>query len=262
MVTYKEVSNEGKYHEWHNYEPHDIQYMRYAEENPSAVAAGFKIGDVYKVFAFAKASLMFSMEEDYGDLAAKDSEISKLTVKYMFVQNAISQYAICEDLSWQVVWAYIQPSDIEYLMNDEFQKMEKTCDRDNLLAQLDCGISQKVLAAQKLKDIVTKFDNDEEVMKFRTLNNYLKHRGTLHIEGLGEQDKALMGCVNGQFIGMLSRKSYTLNELQETIWVFHKKFEEYFNEIIEVIMPEDFCNNKIDAISGLNALLKMASVQK
>ncbi len=129
MITYEEISNEGKYHAWYKYEPHDVQYMRYAEDNPSAIAAGFKIGDVYKVFALAKASLMFSMEENYGDLASQDNDMAQLTVKYMFVQNAISQYAICEDLSWQVVWAYIQPSDIKYLMNDEFEKMEKTCDR-------------------------------------------------------------------------------------------------------------------------------------
>lgn len=190
-MIYKKLLNNDKFHEWFKYEPHDSQYLRYAKSEPSIVAAGFKIGEVYHTFSFARAGLLFSLEGNYGDLASADSEISMLTVKSIFIHNAILQYAICEDLSWQVVWAYIMPSDIKYLMNNEYLKMEKLCNRENLIAQLDCGIAQHVSKALELKSIVKEFDDNSCVKELRELNNFLKHRGNIHIEGLGQQDDQL-----------------------------------------------------------------------
>lgn len=261
-MDYEEIVKNDEFHRWFDYIPHDVQYMKYAETNPSAVAAGFMIGEVYHTFAYARASLMFSLEKDYGDLAKQTDELSMLTIKSILIQNVISQYSICEDLSWQVIWAYILPSDIQYLMNNEYEKMGKECNRDNLIAQLDCGIGQHNLTAQKLKNILTSFDNDEEVMNFRTLNNYLKHRGTIHIKGLGNDDNSLMFSIEGRPISIRAHKTYELEELQKMAWTYHKKFEKYFNEIIETIMPDDYLETKISFVDGINAVIKMSNAQK
>lgn len=261
-MTYEEISKDGDYHEWFKYEPHDSQYVRFCESNPSAIAAGYKIADVYHSFCMAKASLLYTLESNYGDLARKEDSFSNLFVKAMFIQNAIFQYAICEDLSWQVVWAYILPSDIEYLMKNEYEKMTKECNRDNLLEQLNCAISQKVLKAERIKDIVSNFDNDEDVMKFRTLYNYLKHRGNIHIEGLGNQDEYLMTMVNGKMIKIPSRETYSLEELQEMAWKYHQKFKNYFSNLIAEIMPANFTNTTVSYKEWIMGNLKMAGIDE
>lgn len=262
MIEYDDIVKDEVCHEWFKYEPHDAQYVRYCEDNPSAIAAGYKIADVYHTFTVARASLMYSLENDYGVLAAKDNEFSMLFVRAMFVQQAILQYAICEDLSWQVAWAYILPSDIKYLMNNEYEKMSKECNRENLLEQLDCGISQKATKAEQIKDIITDFDNDADVQKFRTLYNYLKHRGTVHIEGLGNKDEYLMSLVNGKAVKILSRQSYTLEQLQDMVWSYHQKFEKYFSDLIAEIMPEDFTDTKTSLGDWILSNLKMADAQE
>ena len=61
---------------------------------------------------------MFANSENFGDLSGPN-EISRLYTKTHFLTNALLEYAICLDISWQVVWAYIQPSSLEYLMKQK-----------------------------------------------------------------------------------------------------------------------------------------------
>lgn len=259
-MNYEELQNDNDFHKWHKYEPLDAQYIRYAEKNPSAIAAGHKICDVYHAFANAKQSFRCAGYDNYGDISATD-EISKLYAKTHFLLNAVSEYALCLDLSWQVVWAYIQPSSFEYLLNLEYKKMERECDRDNLHEQLDCAISQKSMKAVIIKSIIVDFDNNPDVMKLRTLNNSIKHQGTIHFEGLGENFSSMMMTVNNNEVSTLSRKSYTIQEVEDLLFTFHVKFQEYFNRIIQEIMPEDFLDNKIPFGQYLETILQMNEVQ-
>ncbi|WP_026509177.1 hypothetical protein [Butyrivibrio sp. LC3010] len=259
MLKYEDITQDMIFQDWFKYEPHDVQYVRFCEDNPSAIAAGYKIADVYRSFAMARASLLFSLENNYGDLAKPGDD---LLVRTLFVQNAILQYSICEDLSWQVAWAYILPADITYLMNNEYEKMSKECNRDNLIEQLDCGISQHSLEAEKIKEIIVKFDDDEDIKKFRTLYNFLKHRGNIHVEGLGNEDEYLMSMVNGKAVKILSREKYTLEQLQDLTWNYHQKFEKYFSELITAVIPDDYTNNSVTLGEWIISNLKMADAQK
>ena len=259
-MTYEDLANDNAFHKWHKYEPLDVQYARFAENDPSVIAAGHKICDVYHAFANAKQSFMSANYQNYGDLCGND-EISKLYTKTHFLLNAISEYALCLDLSWQVVWAYIQPSSLEYLLKMEYKKMEKECDRDNLHAQLDCLIAQNNMKAIKLKKHIEQFDNDENVMKLRTLNNSIKHHGTIHFDGLGENFSSMMVVVKGNKISTLSRKSYKVEEIENLLFEYHVKFQEYFNTIIDEIIPEEYLDNKISFGTFIEMMLEMNEVQ-
>lgn len=260
FMNYEELEKDDDFHKWHEYEPLDAQYIRYAEGNPSAIAAGHKICDVYYAFANAKQSFSSANYENYGDISA-DDEISKLYTKTHFLLNAVSEYALCLDLSWQVVWAYIQPSSFGYLLKMEYKKMERECDRDNLYEQLNCAISQNSMKAVILKAILEDFDNNPDVMKLRTLNNSIKHHGTIHFEGLGENFSSMMVRVNNNDVSILSRKSYTVEEVENLLFEYHVKFKEYFNRIIGEIMPEDYLDNKISFEQYLETILQMNEVQ-
>lgn len=259
-MIYDELTNDTAFLKWHKYEPMDIQYIRYAKTDPSVIASGHKINDVCYAFANARQSFRSAYYENYGDLSG-GNEISQLYTKTHFLLNAISEYALCLDLSWQVVWAYIQPASFEYLLNFRHKEMEDECDRDNLFEQLNCAISQKAIKAERLKLILKDFDNDADVMKLRRINNSIKHHGTIHFDGLGENFSEMMCSINGKSAKILSRNSFTIEEIEALLFKYHSKFQSYFNSIINEIMPNDYFETKVSFADYFDVLQDMNNVQ-
>ena len=237
-----------------------MSHVRFAKANPSVIAVGHKICDVYHAFANAKQSFVSAGYDNYGDLAG-DSDISRLFTKTHFLLNAVSEYALCLDLSWQVIWAFIQPSSFEYLLNFKHKEMEKECNRDNLCVQLDCAISQNVIKATTLKDIMKAFDDDSDVMTLRQLNNSIKHHGTIHFENLGANFSSMICTINGKSANTLSRKTYTVEAIEDLLFTYHKKFQDYFNSIINTIMPIDYLETRVSVDDYFSTLQDMIDVQ-
>lgn len=258
-MNFTKILEDNRFHDWHNYEPQEVQYAKYAQKDPSVIAAGHKIVDVYYAYANARASFIFSNSDDFGDIAG-DSEISRLYAKTHFLLNAILEYAITLDLSWQVIWAYTQPSSLNYLMERKYTEMEKNCDRESLHSQLKCIIAQPGKESNKASDllnIMDDFDNNQDVVNLRKLYNKIKHQGTIHFSGLGNNDKNMMFSINGNSPSMLYREEHTIDEIEELLFNYHFKFYEYFEEIINQIIPKEYLENKMDLIDFLNAGLQM-----
>ena len=264
MVDFEKLKSDTSFFRWHDFDPQETQYMRYSADNPSAIAAGFKIEDVFRSFCNARASFIYANASNYGDIASTD-EINRLYVKTHFLTNALIEYAICLDISWQVVWAYIQPSSLNYLMSQKYLEMEKECNRDNLLAQLKCAISQNgygTMKAQKIKNLVTEFDDSETTLKLRSIYNGIKHQGTIHFNGLGENYTSMLISINGAQPPMLKRKSYRVEEIEELLFKYHFEFIQYMNKLILEIMPSDFTNNTISLGESIEALLRMNATKE
>lgn len=249
---------------WQHYDPNEAQYTRYAESLPSVIAAGYKISNVYYSICSARASAYYSIIDDYGDLAG-EGDTNHLYVQAHFLTSAILEYALCLDMAWQVVWAYIQPSSFEYLVEQKNVELEKDCTRDSIISQLDCVISMGghgIQQASELRSILVKFDQEECVLKLRRLYNSIKHHSSIQIKGLGMIDDSFSVTILGMKIKKLSRPVYTLDEIEELLEQYHFKFVDFFNSIISKIMPDDYCNNSVPFIDFLNTALKMYSVQK
>lgn len=258
-MNYEELRNDESFFEWHKYSPMDVQYLRYADSNPSVVAVGHKIEDVFSAFANARGSFMFADSDDFGDISGKDDD-SRLYAKTHFLTMALIEYAICLDISWQVAWAYIQPASLEYLMKQKYKEMEKECNRDSVMTQLNCAISQhsyEFSKAQSIKNVLIAFDNDEDTLKLRSIYNAIKHQGSIHFDGLGANFTGLLFSVNGKIPPMLHRKSYTVEEIENLLFSYHCKFEIYMNQLISIIIPSDYLENTMGFIDALNQLLKI-----
>ena len=83
-------------------------------------------------------------------------------------------------------------------------------------------------------------------MKFRTLNNSIKHHGTIHFEGLGANFSSMMISVNGNTISTLSRKTYKIEEIEDLLFTYHNKFQIYFNEFTNcdiIINYQNLCHS-------------------
>lgn len=262
MINYDDIINDSDFHRWQKYAPLDVQYLKYAENNPSVVAVGHKIEDVYQAFCNARASFMFANSENFGDIAG-DSDESKLYTKCHFLLNVLLEYAICLDISWQAVWAYIQPSSLEYLMQQKYKEMEKECTRDSILAQLKCAISQhgfEFTKAQQLLDAVTTFDNDTNTLKLRSVYNKIKHQGTIHFEGLGANFTNFSVGVNGKVPPMLHRDSYKVEDIENMLFEYHEKFQIYMNKLIQIMIPDGYLENKMSFTDAINSMLHLASI--
>lgn len=245
---------------WGKYDPNSVRIAKFYEKDLSQLAAGRKVVDTYHAFVTGRASLYFSCEEHFGDLAKDDDGFTKMFIKSLFVRNAILQFGLSLDLSWQAVWAYIYPSSVKDFLLDNYEKHEKDCNRDNLIAQLDCCISQGCMDAENLKDIVKDFDNDENTKKLRTLYNYIKHRGDIFIKGLGENLKNQGILINGESLPVLSRQEYKLDELQLITYNYAIAFMEYFQKIVDIIISEEYRENNGLCGEFINAQLKMKEI--
>lgn len=258
-MDYNYLREDSDFHKWHKYAPLDTQYIKYAANNPSVIAAGHKIDDVYQAYCSARASFVFVNSDNFGDISGPD-EISRLYAKTHFLTNALIEYAICLDISWQVVWAYIQPASLEYLMNQKYKDMEKECTRDSVLAQLKCIVSQNgvgITIAQNLLDVVNRFDNDADTLRLRSIYNGIKHQGIIHYEGLGANFSQLSISVNGKTPPMLHRNSYSVNEIEDLMFTYHKKFKAYMDKLIDIVIPDGYLGTKVSFEDAVNGVINM-----
>lgn len=254
------LKDDRKFESWHEYEPIDTQYVRYIMSDPSVLAAGHKINDVYHAFCDARGSLLRANYSNYGDLCSND-DISRLYIRTEFLKNALMEYAICFDLSWQVIWAFIQPSSFKYLVQKKYEEMESACTLKSVIAQLDCAIAQNIPQAVQLKDALMRFGNDPIVKRIRKIYNITKHRGMMYFRGFCKED--ISKFLFDKNIEMpLQREAYEPDEIEALLLAYHEKFEDYFNEIIQIIMPADYKNTKVDVIDYISMLAEIQKIRE
>lgn len=255
----QDLKKDMKYNGWHEYEPMDSQYVRYIKSDPSILAAGHKINDVYHTFCDARASLLRANYNNYGDLCS-DNDISRLYIRTTFLKDALIEYAICLDLSWQVIWAFIQPSSFTYLVQKNYKDMERWCDGETVHIQLNCAIAQKAERAIKIRDLLTCFENNSVVKKVRKLYNDIKHHGILYFEGFSDED--ISKFYFDKSVEMpLQRESHKPDEIQNLLLEYHEKFEDFFNKLINIIMPEDYKVNSVGLIDYMVVISEIKKIQ-
>ena len=91
----------------------------------------------------------------------------------------------------------------------------------------------------------------------RSIYNGIKHQGIIHYEGLGANFTEVSISINGKTPPMLHRKSYTVEEIEELMFAYHKKFKDYVDVIISVIIPEGYLETKVDFETAINEIAKM-----
>ena len=254
----EELKKSCKFHKWHEYEPMDAQYERYIE-NPSVLAAGHKINDVYHTFCDARAGMIYSACKNYGDLC-EDDDLSRLNLRAMIIKHSLIDYAICLDLSWQVIWAYIQPTNFSYLVSRGYKELEKVCTSEVVHVQLNCAISQKNLEAEKISTLLTGFEMDEDVVSLRKVYNSVKHHGILYFNGFAE-DSTFNFLFDKNIEFPLKRTMYDLNYIKELLLRYHGKFEDYFSKLIDIIMPKDYLDTRIDLIGMITTIAKIEKME-
>lgn len=223
---------------WFYYAPGEDLFHLY---KGNVLMALHKIQDVYQTLSFARISLDSLRAENLGDLIDEDPNgVGKAVIRYMFMNNSISFYNHCIDLSWQVLWLYYNPEMNKYSIHsrEDYLKSTKDCTLGELRYPL-------ILAKQeKLYDMIDEFFNRETTSRIRTKYNYIKHRGVYHIDKMGENYKTSKISYDGKHLPLLYREELDLEEMKSFLIEFDKSFVEYFEIIISHVVPMDFRKNK------------------
>lgn len=225
-------------HRWFDYDPGEQLFHLY---KANVLMALHKIQDVYHTLCFARMSLDSLRARNFGDLIDNDGNgVGRATMQYMFMNNSISHYNYCIDLSWQVLWLYYNPEMNKYSVHSREDYVKST--KDCTLGELEYPLS--LAKQEKLYDRVVEFFNRETTSRIRTRYNYIKHRGVYHIDGMGENYKTSMMSYNGRCLPLLYREELNLEEMKSFLIEFDKSFVEYFDMIIAHVVPIDFRENK------------------
>ncbi len=234
-------------HDWLRYAPQEAQYARY---ETNIILAGIKISDLYASLCTARANLYYYELGDYGDISSRDA-VSILYTKSGFIENALIYYNISVDLFWQILWVYYDNTVSDKLATDAlYQESIKDCNYPELL--LGLTLCRDIKMREMIKDF---FDKNRLYLSMRPLYNYLKHRGTYHIDGLGLNDKKAMFNLKleAKFfkdrnlpvfdeieIPLVPRKELNLESTAQLLEEFDKSFVPYCESIFRVLMPSDY----------------------
>lgn len=60
----------------------------------------------------------------------------------------------------------------------------------------------------------------------------------------------------------LQREVYDPDKIQDLLLAYHEKFENYFNELIHIIMPEDYKENNVHVINYINVIAEIKKFRK
>ena len=231
---------------WMELEPNDLTYARY---KPNIVAALYKASEVFQAFCQARSLLV-----DSGAVDDQEPEgMGRVFRKATLLQAALMQYVTCWDLSWQPLWfKYVEEADIR-LINDTSYYEERIgkCRISRLKDTLQCRNMNQILGH------LNHYDDDEFWSFLRDTYNYIKHRGTHHISGIGENLQYSIFSVNGIRPRMIAHREFDVDEWSNRLIRFNREFIDYYNAIVEDVMPEDY-TNPVDGIEVMRGILSLA----
>lgn len=235
-MSFNDLYESHNFHVWHNYFP---QEKHYANLEPHSLYALQKVDDVYYSFAHARYNAYMTENDDFGQLVSVNNEHSLLMVKSNFLINALNFYNFAIDLSWQVLFFYTSDNSLYFLCKEgAYDKYSGLCNYDRVLKMLEYRKEYSLI--YKLKS----FRDNDLVQRLRKLYNYLKHRGTIHFQGLGEQyDKPYMTVnIEGKDItyNMFVKHEVAIEDLYGELLEFDQLFFAYFQSLLEEIVPSKY----------------------
>lgn len=210
---------------WIDYEPLDDQYGIY---DSNIIVSMHKIGDVYDNFCRARALLIDVDNVENGN------NISNLYLKSALLLSALMHYETCIDLSYQVIWfRYIENDNIKLITNKKhLSKQLRKCNYISLKKNLEEKGYQEII------EYIDSITSRHLWKKIHSLYNYYKHKGSLHIEGIGKNPQYSMIMIGEKRPHILYRKEFNVDEWTELLIRFNGEFINYFNEIIKKILPD------------------------
>lgn len=212
------------------------------------ILAGIKIGDIYEQFSLARASLIYLDVENYGQLISKHDEVHLLMIRSKFLFEALALYNYLIDLSWQFLYLVCGDAYKGVVFNEKYYLQSlKECDAESLEGRL-----VKICGLTELYNKTTNFFKEPLTREIREAYNYIKHRGTYQIEGLGLNDTHAGITMDSKTIPFITRRTMNLSDFTEKLIEFDDNYFKYFSDLIAETMPQNYLSkNQIETMMQL-----------
>ena len=237
-------------HHWNDYYPLDTKYYKY---NANIIFACCKIQDLYYQLCNARMSLHLCCDFDNYSMVSDEEHNIQYMKKY-FIENSLMQYNIAVEYLWQMLWLYYDNSfDSKSLATNElYQESMKPCNFEALI----CGLSE--LGKKDLvEELIEYFTNKNQLyFKIKMDYNYIKHRGTFFMDGMGLNDSETMISIPSEIVHkngkdymvsyklpMVQRKELDMEQLRINLLEFDNWFvpvcERFFTIIPSYMTKHD-----------------------
>lgn len=111
-------------------------------------------------------------------------------------------------------------------------------------------------------NFVVSYFNSPLTVEIRGAYNYIKHRGTFYIDGLGMNDDRVPFALDGSILHMVNREKIDLEQWKEKLIEFDVSFYNYFGTIINAIMPPNFTETSCDLSDIVNTMFRLKEWEK
>ncbi len=240
-------------HQWFNYFPDELSICRYSANQIMSLE---KIKDVFHSLTYGRLCLDNLFATNYGELIVDDEAgLGRAVIRSTIMNNCLSYYNYCIDYSWQVLWLYYSDMDESAFNNmDKYIEFMKACKLEVL----------NPLLRRKNENVIRRhintFFNRDEIRRVRKKYNTIKHRGFYHIEGLGANYKESAISIDGDRLPLLHREEIDLNELRQELIEFDNLFVEYFEVIIDKVVPSEIKDGIVREITFEEVIGQMSNL--
>ena len=232
-----------EYTNWSKYLPSDMHYVL-SRYDMGIMACARKIHDCHWSIAMGSVELLKYKDNEYSSVF-KESNMGNELVKASSLYSALAYYNYTLDYSWQIIYFYCyNKRGWHFVYGKEYNKISRKCERNRLETHINgCRLrdNKKLKALNELESMFYNKNNTKDIRKYY---NYLKHRGMIYTDLIGDSNDELHYTIQGITAKKLPIEKVDLDELYDKLVNFHNSIVEYISKIINIIIPDEFIKDK------------------
>lgn len=232
-----------EYISWSKYLPSDMHYVL-SKYDMGIMSCARKIHDCHWSIAMGRIELLKYKDNEYASVF-KESNMGNELVKTSSLYSALAYYNYTLDYSWQVIYFYCcDEKDWDFVYRKKYNTISRECEKRVLIKHINRCRLRDNKKLKVLKTLVLTFDAEKNTKYIREYYNYLKHRGMIYTDLIGDSNDELHYTIQGITAKKLPIEKVNLDELYDKLVNFHNSIVEYISKIIDIIIPDEFIKDK------------------
>ncbi|MBW4861756.1 MAG: hypothetical protein KZY57_02880 [Paeniclostridium sp.] len=232
-----------EYTNWSKYLPSDMHYVL-SRYDMGIMSCARKIHDCHWSIAMGRIELLKYKDNEYASVF-KESNMGNELVKTSSLYSALAYYNYTLDYSWQIIYFYCQNKcDWDFVYSKMYNEIEEKCKKKVLKKQIKICRLRDSKNLEALDELIDKFYTYDNTKCIRDYYHYLKHRGMIYTDLIGDSNEELHYTIQGVTAKKLPIKKINLDELYDKLVNFHNSIVEYISKIIDIIIPSEFTQDK------------------
>lgn len=232
-----------EYTNWSKYLPSDMHYVL-SRYDMGIMSCARKIHDCHWSIAMGRIELLKYKDNEYSSIF-KDSNMGNELVKTSSLYSALSYYNYTLDYSCQIIYFYCcDEKGWDFVYRKKYNNLSRECEKRLLKKHITRCRLRDNKKLKSLKRLFFMFDTEKNTKDIREYYNYLKHRGMIYTDLIGDSNDELHYTIQGITAKKLPIEKVNLDELYDKLANFHNSIVEYISKIIDIVIPNEFITDR------------------